>query len=272
MDDNIAIKLENVSKEYRIYKSNRQKVAHELLGMNKGVPFKALNGINLEIRKGENVGILGSVGSGRSTLAKILSGITFPTEGKVDINGSVIPVFDIKSGFDLNFDGYENIRIKGCMMGWDKKQIKKKQQEIIEFAQLEELINLKMKAMKPVDRTMLGLSMVLMDDSEIMVFDSPIKVGSFAQRGRVIEKLKERAEDGNRTFVMVNVIWEITGQLCERGIVLHNGEVKFDGPFDEAIDIYREKYREKGTVINKPESNDRDGDEEFEGASDMGGI
>ena len=272
MDDNIAIKLENVSKEYRIYKSNRQKVAHELLGMNKGVPFKALNGINLEIRKGENVGILGSVGSGRSTLAKILSGITFPTEGKVDINGSVIPVFDIKSGFDLNFDGYENIRIKGCMMGWDKKQIKEKQQEIIEFAQLQDLVRLKMKAMKPVDRTMLGLSMVLMDDSEIMVFDSPIKVGSFAQRGRVIEKLKERAEDGNRTFVMVNVIWEITGQLCERGIVLHNGEVKFDGPFNEAVDLYKEKYRDKGTVMNKPESNDRESDDEFEGASDMGGI
>ena len=272
MDDRIAIKLENVSKEYRAYKSNRQKVARELLGMNKGVPFKALSNIDLEIRKGENVGILGSVGSGRSTLAKVMSGISRPTEGKIEINGNVIPVFDVRSGFDLNFDGYENIRIKGCMMGWDKKQIRDKQQDIIEFAQLEDLIHLKMKALKPVDRSRLGLSMVLMDDSEIMVFDSSIQVGSFAHRGRVIEKLRERSDDKDRTLVMVNVMWEITGQLCDRGIVLHNGEIKFDGPFDEAIDIYREKYRDRGAVVNKPESNDGDSDEEFDGTSDMGNF
>ena len=204
------------------------------------------------------MGILGSVGSGRTTLAKLVSGISRPTEGSVQINGSVIPVFELRTGFDLNFDGYENMHIKGCMTGWSKQQIKEKQQEIIEFAELQDSIHLKMSGIKPVDRSRLGLAMILMDDAEIMVFDCPMQVGSIAMRNKCIAKMRERAEDSQRTLVMVNVIWEITGQLCERGIVLHNGEIKFDGPFDEAVSVYREKYRDRLNIVRKPETDDEE--------------
>ena len=267
MDDNIAIKIENVSKEYRVYKSNRQKIAHELFGLDRGLPFKALSNINIEIKKGENVGILGNIGSGRTSLAKVIAGISYPTEGNVQINGSIIPVFELKGGFDLNFNGYDNIRIKGCTMGWNKQQIKEREHEIIEFAELEDQIHLKMSALRPVDRMRLGLTMILMDDSDIMVFDSPFQVGSFALRNKYIEKIRERTESGDRTLVMVNVVWEITKTLCERGIVIHNGEIKYDGPYDKAVKVYSEKYRDKRTNIKKREvDNEEQNDDNDDGA------
>ncbi|MBR6444150.1 MAG: ABC transporter ATP-binding protein [Firmicutes bacterium] len=260
MDDRIAVKLENVSKIYRIYKSNRQKVAHELLGLNRGIPLEALRDIHLEIKKGENVGILGSVGSGRSTLSGIIAGTTHPTEGKATVNGKVMPVFDLRSGFDMNFNGHDNIRIRGCMMGWTKKQIEERKQEIIEFAEMEKQMNLKMKGYKPVDRSRLGLAMTFMDDSDIIVFDSPIKVGTPAQREKCIEKMRLWSEDENRTLIMVNIIWQITEQLCERGIVLYNGEIKFDGPFEEAVEVYKEKYRVESTAGKKDSEDGPDAD------------
>ena len=272
MDDSIAIKLENVSKEYRVYKSNRQKIAHEVFGLDRGLPFKALDNINIEIRKGENVGILGNIGSGRTSLAKVIAGISYPTEGNVQINGSVIPVFELRGGFDLHFNGYDNIRIKGCTMGWSKQQIKEREREIIEFAELEEKIHLKMSGLRPVDRMRLGLTMILMDDSDIMVFDSPFQVGSFALRDKYIKKIRERAESSDRTLVMVNVVWEITKTLCERGIVLHNGEIKYDGPYDEAVKIYRKKYRDKKIKVEKQEEaneEQNDDNEDESGFSDF---
>ncbi|MDO4860867.1 MAG: ATP-binding cassette domain-containing protein [Bacillota bacterium] len=258
MAEKPVIKLENISKSYNVYKSNRQKVAHAILGLKKGVTFKALDNVDIEIHKGENVGILGNVGSGRTTLAKIISGISFPTEGKAKINGKVMAVFDLRSGFDLNFTGRDNIRVKGHMMGWTKKQIEEREDEIIDFAEMRKIIDLKMSGYKPVDRSRLGLSMALMDDADIIMYDGYVAVGTPNQRAKCIEKMHKWKEDKNRTLIMISAIFHTMDQLCDRGIVIDNGEIKFDGPFDEAVKIFRTKYKLKGKTDKNSFEEDKD--------------
>lgn len=253
MEDRTIIKLENISKEYRIYKSNRQKVAHELFGFNKGIPFHALKDVNIEIKKGENVAIIGNIGSGRSTLARIISGVASPTEGTAEVEGKILPIFDMRSGFDMNFTGRDNIYMKGVMMGWSKQQVAEREEEIIRFAELDRLIDMKMKAFKPVDISRLGFSMIAVDDNDIMVFDCFLAVGNLDQRARCVAKLKEITSDENRTLVMVNNIWPITAELCTRGIVFHEGMVMYDGPLDDAIKEFRTKYKTKVLTAGEDE-------------------
>lgn len=270
MSKNVVIKAEHLSKEYTIYKKNIQKLKAAFFGNGKGVKRVALTDVSFEIEKGERVAIIGRLGSGRSTLLKLIAGITFPTSGKVTVTEKVEPILDLKAGFDGELSGRMNIYVKGAIHGHNKADIKEHEQEIIEFAGLEEYIDLPIKSYAPGKGGMLGFTVQTTFKPEILLMDENFAVGNRMFKDRCIERLKMYAEMDDVTFVMVTKNFQLAKYLCTRAIVIEKGELLFDGDIDEAIKFYRANVKNSVGKTEEEEMEDRaiqmqlEDDEEFD--------
>ena len=205
-DSNIAIELRNVSlsfkigndkidnlKEYIIRTLNRTK--------EKKTIFKATDDVSFKIYKGEKVGILGFNGAGKSTLLKIISGVYTPDEGEVIINGNIAPLLSLGAGFDKNYSGRENIFLNGAILGYDEQFLRSKYDEILEFSELGEFINLPVKNYSSGMLSKLGFSIATIVDPDILILDEVLGVGDINFRKKSKEKLQSLMES-LETFVI----------------------------------------------------------------------
>ncbi len=254
------IKIENVSKQYRLgaigggtLKGDIQSFMARIRGKEdpnskigaavyeKNEKFLALQNINLEIKKGEAVGIIGHNGAGKSTLLKLLTRVTAPTTGQICMNGRVASMLEVGTGFHPELTGRENVYLNGAILGMTKAEIDKKFDEIVEFSEVKQFIDTPVKRYSSGMYVKLAFSVAAHLDSEIMIMDEVLAVGDVKFQQKCLDKMSEAAHQNGRTVLYVSHNMSTIRRLCDRCIVLDHGKVVFDGDVDEAIRIYTQE-------------------------------
>ncbi len=233
------ISLKNVVKDYYIYKRNSQRIKALIFGSDSEITTRALDDINLEIEKGENVVILGRRGSGRTTLLRTIIGTCFPNSGKVRVRGKVNAMITMAIGMDTGLKVHDNIVLLGSMLGFDKKVLKENEQAIIDFADANDYVELPLKDYPPGMASRIGLAVHLIEKPEILLLDEPFSVGTMVYRDRCTKRLKEVVDDPDVTFIFISKNFPMAQLLCQRGIVMEKGKILFDGTVEEAFAEYR---------------------------------
>ena len=206
-----------------------------------GQTFMALNGIDLTIYKGEALGIIGGNGAGKSTMLKLLSRVTAPTEGEIGINGRITSMLEVGTGFNPEMTGRENVYMNGAILGMTKAEIDAKMEEIIEFSEVRDFIDTPVKRYSSGMFVKLAFSVAAHLDSEIMIMDEVLAVGDMAFQKKCLDKMRDAAKKQGRTVLYVSHNMNTIRQLCDRCVVLDKGRVIFEGETDAAIGVYLNK-------------------------------
>lgn len=236
----IAIKFEKVTKEYKLYKSDKRRFAGIFF---KNVPYKLIranDNISFEIRRGESVMVLGRNGAGKSTMLKMITGVVFPTEGEITVNGRVSALLELTTGFDPEFTGRENIYLKGQLMGLSDDEISQLEESIIEFAELGDYIDQPVRTYSSGMTARLGFSINANIEPEILVIDEALSVGDMKFREKCQDKIDEIVEKEHVTVLYVTHSPSSAEDFCNRGLVLKEGKLVFDGNYEEATKKYQE--------------------------------
>jgi lipopolysaccharide transport system ATP-binding protein len=219
-------------KEYVVNFLSRRKYVDQKVGR-----IYALNKCNLEIKHGDRIGIIGLNGSGKSTLLKVISGLLKPSGGHIDVLGSVQPLIEVGAGFNIEFSGRDNIYLNGSMLGFTKKQIQEKEQEIIDFTELGHFIDVPVKYYSTGMAMRLAFTIATIIYPEILLVDEIISTGDveFMQKAEErIDKLLTSA----KILVLVSHDMNLVRSLVRRVVVMHKGEIIFDGSTEEGIAFY----------------------------------
>ena len=203
-----------------------------------GQTFMALNGIDLTVYKGEALGIIGANGAGKSTMLKLLSRVTAPTAGTIDIYGRIASMLEVGTGFNAEMTGRENVYMNGAILGMTKAEIDAKMEDIIEFSEVRDFIDTPVKRYSSGMYVKLAFSVAAHLDSEIMIMDEVLAVGDMAFQKKCLTKMTDAANKEGRTVLYVSHNMNTIRQLCDRCIVLDKGKVVFDGDVEEAINHY----------------------------------
>ena len=203
-----------------------------------GETFMALNGIDLTVYKGEAVGIIGGNGAGKSTLLKLLSQVTAPTEGEIDLYGRVASMLEVGTGFHGEMTGRENVYLNGAILGMTRAEIDAKMEEIIEFSEVRELIDTPVKRYSSGMYVKLAFSVAAHLDSEILIMDEVLAVGDMAFQKKCLDKMRDAAKKEGRTVLYVSHNMNTIRQLCDRCVVLNQGKVIFEGDVESSIAAY----------------------------------
>lgn len=266
--EELAIKIEHVSKQYRLgaigggtlkgdlqswwaRKRGREdpnsKIG-ERTDVKIGERFLALDDINLEVKKGEALGIIGHNGAGKSTLLKLLSRVTAPTTGKISYNGRITSMLEVGTGFHPELTGRENIYMNGAILGLTKAEIDAKMEDIIEFSEVRQFIDTPVKRYSSGMYVKLAFSVAAHLDSEIMIMDEVLAVGDMAFQNKCLSKMREAAETEGRTVLYVSHNMNTIRQLCDRCVVLNKGKIVYVGDVGEAIGIYLNVSKDSDSV------------------------
>lgn len=203
-----------------------------------GQTFMALNGIDLTVYKGEALGIIGSNGAGKSTMLKLLSRVTAPTSGTIDIYGRVASMLEVGTGFNGEMTGRENVYMNGAILGMTKSEIDAKMEDIIEFSEVRDFIDTPVKRYSSGMYVKLAFSVAAHLDSEIMIMDEVLAVGDMAFQKKCLDKMRDAANKEGRTVLYVSHNMNTIRQLCDRCIVLDKGKIIFEGEVEKAIELY----------------------------------
>lgn len=207
-----------------------------------GQTFMALNGVDFTVYQGEAVGIIGGNGAGKSTLLKLISQVTAPTEGQIELFGRVASMLEVGTGFNGEMTGRENVYMNGAILGMTKAEIDKKMDDIIEFSEVRDFIDTPVKRYSSGMYVKLAFSVAAHLDSEIMIMDEVLAVGDMAFQMKCLNKMREAAKQEGRTVLYVSHNMNTIRQLCDRCIVLDKGKVVYEGGVEEAINIYLGHY------------------------------
>lgn len=220
-----------------------------------GQTFMALNGIDLTVYKGEALGIIGGNGAGKSTMLKLLSRVTAPSEGEIDIYGRIASMLEVGTGFHGEMTGRENIYLNGAILGMTKAEIDAKMEDIIEFSEVREFIDTPVKRYSSGMYVKLAFSVAAHLDSEIMIMDEVLAVGDMKFQQKCLNRMGEAAGNEGRTVLYVSHNMNTIRQLCTRCVVLDKGRVIFDGNVEDAIAVYMQSNAElMGTDIDLSKS------------------
>lgn len=250
MEQEIAIQIENLSKRYHrgspgTLNAVLQSKLARILGREdpneaihtKSGEFYALRDINLTIRRGETVGIIGGNGAGKSTLLKILSRVTAPTVGCAHIYGRVASMLEVGTGFHGEMTGRENIYLNGAILGMSREEITRKLPEIVEFSEIGEFLDTPVKRYSSGMYVKLAFAVAAHLNSEILIMDEVLAVGDAAFRKKCLDRMAEAARSG-RTVLYVSHHMATVRRLCNRCILLDKGRIVYDGDVDTAIEGY----------------------------------
>ena len=203
-----------------------------------GTTFMALNGLSFDVYKGEAVGIIGSNGAGKSTLLKLLTHVTAPTEGDIDLYGRVASMLEVGTGFHPEMTGRENVYLNGAILGMTRAEIDAKMEEIIAFSEVGDFIDTPVKRYSSGMYVKLAFSVAAHLDSEIMIMDEVLAVGDMKFQKKCLTKMRQAAKRDGKTVLYVSHNMATIRDLCDRCIVLDKGKIVFDGDVDEGIARY----------------------------------
>ncbi|MCQ2471909.1 MAG: ABC transporter ATP-binding protein [Clostridia bacterium] len=199
--------------------------------------FWALKDISFTVEKGERLGILGFNGAGKSTLLKTVAGVLKPTKGTVKVQGIIAPLLELGAGFDSNYSGKENIFLYGATMGYSRKYIESKYDEIVEFSELKDFIDVPIKNYSSGMRARLGFAIATAVEPEVLILDEVLSVGDAKFRNKSEAKVKSMIAKGV-TVLFVSHNTDQVRRLCDKAIILDKGTIIANGEVNEVCDIY----------------------------------
>ena len=242
MSEDFVIKAEKIEKKYKLYQRNRDRVldAFGLSGKKERFRYHyALNGVDFEVKKGETVGIIGTNGSGKSTLLKILTGVLTPTSGTVQVKGRISALLELGAGFNMDYNGIENIYLNGTMMGFSKEEIDARIDDILAFADIGEYINQPCKTYSSGMFVRLAFAVSINIDPEILIVDEALSVGDVFFQAKCYRKFEDFKKQG-KTILFVSHDLSSVSRYCDRVYLLNKGEMLGSGSPKEMIDKYKQ--------------------------------
>lgn len=238
--DKPIIEVENVSKIFEIPHESRNTLKSYFLHPFKRVGkerFYALKSVDFKINQGDFVGVIGRNGSGKSTLLKILAGIFEPTKGKVHVNGTLVPFLELGVGFNPELTGRENIFLNGIILGMTRKYVESKFDEIVDFAEIRDFIDLQVKNYSSGMVIRLAFAIAIEARADIYLLDEVLSVGDAGFQKKSLEKMLSLLSNGATGILVSHNIQDVK-KYCNRVVLLKEGEVFFDGPTEEGIKIF----------------------------------
>lgn len=238
MEEKHAIEVKDLVISYQNLK--KTSIKKTLLNLKRQKPdrFVAVKGISFYVREGEILGIIGKNGSGKSTTLNALAGIFSPDSGSIDLNGHSISLLSIGVGFIREMTGRENITLSGMLLGFTEEQVKAKEQEIIDFAEIGEFIDMPVRTYSSGMYSKLAFSITAILETDIMLIDEVLSVGDQKFKKKSYEKMKSLISNKDRTVVIVSHSIETLKQLCDTVMWMHEGQIKRIGDPDEVLDEY----------------------------------
>lgn len=237
------IQIQDVSMRFRLsndrISSLKEFVTTAMRGKLQYKEFEALKHVTFDVQRGETVGIIGRNGAGKSTLLKIISGILKPTQGSVIVQGNVVPMLELGSGFDMDLSGRENIFLNGAILGYDEPFLKEKIDEIVHFSELGEFIEIPIRNYSSGMMARLAFSIASVINPEILIVDEILSVGDAAFQEKSRKRMLEMMGGGTTVLFVSHSLKEIR-QMCNRVIWLDHGQVIDFGECKEVCDGYRE--------------------------------
>lgn len=239
--DNIAIKVTDLEKVYKLYDKPSDRVKDALrIGRGKHhTEHRALKGVSMTIRQGECVGIIGTNGSGKSTILKIITGVLSPTSGEVEVNGRISALLELGAGFNMEYNGIENIYLNGTMIGFSKKEIDQKMDEILAFADIGDYVYQPAKTYSSGMFVRLAFAVAINIDPEILIVDEALSVGDVFFQAKCYHKFEEFKEMG-KTIVFVSHDLSSISKYCDRVVLLNQGVKLGEGNAKQMIDTYKQ--------------------------------
>lgn len=253
----IAIQVKNLDKIYKLYEkpSDRMK---EALGLSKRKRYKAhhaLAQVDMTVYQGETVGIIGTNGSGKSTILKIITGVLNPTAGEVKVNGRISALLELGAGFNMEYNGIENIYLNGTMIGFSETEIEAKMASILEFADIGDYVYQPVKTYSSGMFVRLAFAVAININPEILIVDEALSVGDVFFQAKCYRKFEEFKQQGKTILFVSHDLGSIT-KYCDRAILLNKGEKIFEGTPKETVDIY------KKVLVNQFEPSELETDED----------
>ena len=225
IEKNFSLKLFFIN----MFKSKKNKPQKE--------EFWALKDVSFEVEKGEVIGFIGGNGAGKSTLLKVIAGVMKPTKGKVEVQGNICPMIELGAGFDMDLTARENIFLNGAVLGYSKEFIQEKFDEIVEFSELKEFLDVPVRNFSSGMHARLAFSIATIIDPEILIVDEILSVGDIAFQAKSEAKMKSMIGGGTTVLFVSHSLGQIE-KLCDRVVWLEHGNVKRIGPSKEICQEY----------------------------------
>jgi ABC-type polysaccharide/polyol phosphate transport system ATPase subunit len=248
------IEVSHLTKEYRLgamqgLKQTLLNSAAKLAGkpVKERPQFKALDDVSFSIEQGEVVGIIGHNGAGKSTLLKMLARISTPTSGEIKVNGRIAPLIEVGAGFVPDFTGRENVYLNGSIMGLSKKEIDRKFDEIVDFAEMEEFIDTPVKRYSSGMQVKLAFAVATSIDAEILIVDEVLAVGDLAFQRKCFDRMEDMIKRQGKTVLLVSHNIRQVERLCDRVILMDHGRINYDGGATEGCNRF---YDQSNAKIN----------------------
>ncbi len=240
LDAGYAIQVQDVTKVYRLYEKpiDRLKESVSLAHKNYHRDFYALSNLSFGVKKGETVGIIGTNGSGKSTILKIITGVLTPTTGDVSVDGKISALLELGAGFNMDYTGIENIYMNGTMMGYTKKEMDAKLQDILDFAEIGDFVYQPVKTYSSGMFVRLAFALAINVDPEILIVDEALSVGDVFFQSKCYRRMEEIREKGTTILMVTHDMGSII-KYCDRVVLLHKGEFIAEGPAGRVVDMYK---------------------------------
>lgn len=261
-----AIKVTQVSKIYKLYDSPSARL-RDALGLSRGKSCRehqALRGVDLEVKKGETIGIIGTNGSGKSTILKIITGVLTPTTGQVEVNGKISALLELGAGFNMDYTGIENIYMNGTMMGYSKKEMDEKLQDILEFAEIGDFVYQPVKTYSSGMFVRLAFALAINVEPEILIVDEALSVGDVFFQSKCYRRMEEIRQRGTTILMVTHDMGSII-KYCDKVVLLNKGNFVAEGSAGHMVDLY------KKILAGQMESLDAELAEEKDGAAGNNG-
>ncbi len=263
-----AIRVRDLVKIYKLYDKPKDRIK-EAFGFGRKQAHKlhyALNGVSLEIRRGETVGIIGTNGSGKSTILKIITGVLSPTSGEVHVEGRISALLELGAGFNMEYNGIENVYLNGTMMGFSEKEIDKKLPEILEFADIGDYVYQPVKTYSSGMFVRLAFAVAINIEPEILIVDEALSVGDVFFQAKCYHKFEEFKKMG-KTIVFVSHDLGSISKYCDRVFLLNKGNLLGEGSPKEMIDAFKRVLVGQYEISEYPGENDLLRDEDLQAAA-----
>ncbi len=236
----VSIRVKDVTKVYPLYDQPIDRLKESLLGGRKSYhkDFFALDTVSFDVEKGETVGIIGTNGSGKSTILKIITGVLTPSSGSVEINGKISALLELGAGFNNDYTGMENLYMNGTMMGYSKEEMDAKIPEILEFADIGDFVNQPVKTYSSGMFVRLAFALAINVDPEILIVDEALSVGDVFFQAKCFRKIDEIRKKGT-TVLMVTHDMGTVIKYCDKVVLLNRGKYIAQGSAGEMVDLYK---------------------------------
>lgn len=239
------VAFRDVTKIYKLYKNDKKR----LLGLFfKRIPFKekrAVDDVSFQLERGDSLAIFGKNGAGKSTILKMMTGVTYPTEGEIEVGGRISALLELTTGFDPEFTGRENIYLKGQLLGLSQEEIATLEPEIIDFASLGDYIDQPVRTYSSGMKARLGFSICVNTEPEILIVDEALSVGDAEFRKKCQKKVRELIDERHVTLLFVSHSVTMAKSFCRRGLVVEKGKIIFESDVEAAAEFYESTINKK---------------------------